>query len=79
MCECNHVVVVVVVDVVVVVVVVPSFDTMKRAIVYGSAAASYCVEKFGIERVKSVTDSDIHDRVGDFVSLMSFSAPISKL
>ncbi|MFK7951126.1 MAG: PfkB family carbohydrate kinase [Saprospiraceae bacterium] len=56
-----------------------SFETMKRAIVYGSAAASYCVERFGIERVKEVNSRDIHDRVSEFVSLMAFNAPISKL
>lgn len=56
-----------------------SFDTMKRAIVYGSAAASYSVEKFGIEKVKEVNSRDIHDRVGEFVRLMAFDAPISKL
>ena len=52
---------------------------MKRAIVYGSAAASYCVEKFGIERVKEVDSKDVHSRVSEFVSLMAFDAPISKL
>lgn len=56
-----------------------SFETMKRAIVYGSAAASYCVERFGIERVKEVNSKDIHERVSEFVSLMAFNAPISKL
>lgn len=56
-----------------------SFDTMKRAIVYGSAAASYSVEKFGIEKIKEVDDKDIHNRVGEFVNLMAFNAPISKL
>ena len=56
-----------------------SFNTMKRAIVYGSAAASYCVEKFGINRVKEVDSRDIHDRVSEFVRLMSVDAPISKL
>ncbi|MGB1120521.1 MAG: PfkB family carbohydrate kinase [Saprospiraceae bacterium] len=56
-----------------------SFETMKRAVVYGSAAASYCVEKFGIEKVKEVNSKDIHNRVGDFVRLMAFDTPISKM
>lgn len=56
-----------------------SFENMKRAIVYGSATASYCVEKFGIEKVKAVNTKDIHERVGEFVQLMAFDAPISRL
>ena len=56
-----------------------SFDNMKRAIVYGSATASYCVEKFGIEQVKAITSKTLHARVGEFVQLMAFEAPISRL
>ncbi len=56
-----------------------SFDNMKRAIVYGSATASYCVEKFGIEQVKAIDSKGLHSRVGEFVQLMAFEAPISRL
>ena len=56
-----------------------SFDNMKRAIVYGSATASYCVEKFGIEQVKAIDSKSLHARVGEFVQLMAFEAPISRL
>jgi sugar/nucleoside kinase (ribokinase family) len=49
-----------------------SFDNMKRAIIYGSAMASFCVEKFGTERLLNLTPKDIHDRVLDFVTLSSF-------
>jgi sugar/nucleoside kinase (ribokinase family) len=56
-----------------------SFESMKRAIIYGSALASFCVEKFGTERVKSITPQDIHERIGKFVTLMSFSSQETSL
>ncbi len=56
-----------------------SFENMKRAIVYGSATASYCVEKFGIEKIKSINSQDVHERVAEFVQLMAFEAPITHL
>ncbi len=49
-----------------------SFDNMKRAIIYGSAMASFCVEKFGTERLKSLNHHDIEDRVKDFIDLVQF-------
>ena len=49
-----------------------SFDNMKRAIIYGSAMASFCVEKFGTERIKELTHHDIEDRVKDFIELVQF-------
>lgn len=49
-----------------------SFDNMKRAIIYGSAMASFCVEKFGTERIKNLTHKDIEDRVKDFIDLVQF-------
>jgi sugar/nucleoside kinase (ribokinase family) len=49
-----------------------SFDNMKRAIIYGSAMASFCVEKFGIERLKELTQSQIEERVKDFIELVQF-------
>ncbi len=49
-----------------------SFENMKRAIIYGSAMASFCVEKFGTERVKTLTHHDIEDRVKDFIDLVQF-------
>ena len=47
-----------------------SFDNMKRAIIFGSCMASFCVEKFGTERLQSLTQEDIQDRVQDFIDLM---------
>lgn len=49
-----------------------SFDNMKRAIIYGSAMASFCVEKFGSERLVNLTEKEINNRVLEFVSLASF-------
>lgn len=49
-----------------------SFDNMKRAIVHGSAMASYCVEKFGTERILNLTQEDINTRVNQFKNLAFF-------
>lgn len=49
-----------------------SFDNMKRAIIYGSTMASFCVEKFGAERLFHLTQKEINQRVLEFVSLASF-------
>ncbi|MFY7861021.1 MAG: PfkB family carbohydrate kinase [Chitinophagales bacterium] len=49
-----------------------SFDNMKRAIIYGSAMASFCVEKFGTERLKNLNEQEIANRVNEFVRLANF-------
>jgi sugar/nucleoside kinase (ribokinase family) len=49
-----------------------SFENMKRAIIIGSAMASFCVEKFGPTRLKEITKSDIDFRVQQFKDLVSF-------
>ncbi|MFM7217007.1 MAG: PfkB family carbohydrate kinase [Bacteroidota bacterium] len=49
-----------------------SFDNMKRAIIYGSAMASFCVEKFGTERMLTLTQTEIENRVQQFVDLVQF-------
>ncbi|HEV7351177.1 PfkB family carbohydrate kinase [Telluribacter sp.] len=49
-----------------------SFENMKRAIIYGSAMASFCVEKFGTERIVNLTEQDVNNRVLEFVKLASF-------
>lgn len=49
-----------------------SFDNMKTAIIVGSAMASYCVEKFGPERLKTLTKADIDTRIRQFVDLVNF-------
>lgn len=54
-----------------------SFENMKRAIIYGSAMASFCVEKFSIDRLKGLTEKDISDRIKRFVELVNFDAQLS--
>ena len=49
-----------------------SFENMKRAVIYGSAMASFCVEKFGTERMQNLTETEIDNRVMEFVQLASF-------
>ena len=49
-----------------------SFDNMKTAIIVGSAMASYCVEKFGPQRMKEITRADIDTRIQQFVDLVNF-------
>ncbi|NIJ56014.1 PfkB family carbohydrate kinase [Dyadobacter arcticus] len=49
-----------------------SFENMKRAIIYGSAMASFCVEKFGTERLVNLSQTEINARVQEFVNLSSF-------
>lgn len=49
-----------------------SFDNMKTAIIVGSAMASFCVEKFGPERMKEISREDIDARLAEFVQLVNF-------
>lgn len=49
-----------------------SFDNMKRAIIFGSTMASFCVEKFGTERMLNLSDKEITERVNSFYDLVSF-------
>jgi len=49
-----------------------SFDNMKRAIIHGSAMASFCVEKFGTEKLLNITKTDLNNRIEEFVSLANF-------
>lgn len=49
-----------------------SFENMKKAIIVGSAMASFCVEKFGPTRLKEITAEDISVRIKQFKDLVSF-------
>ncbi len=49
-----------------------SFENMKTAIIVGSALASFCVEKFGPERLKEITHEDISERLSEFVQVVNF-------
>jgi len=49
-----------------------NFNNMKNAIIFGSALASFCVEKFGTEKIKNLSDKEVAARVQEFVSLSRF-------
>jgi sugar/nucleoside kinase (ribokinase family) len=49
-----------------------NFYNMKNAVIYGSALASFCVEKFGTEKIKNLTKKEIAARIQEFVNLSAF-------
>jgi len=49
-----------------------SFENMKTAIIVGSAMASFCVEKFGTQRLREITKEDIDKRLMQFQELVNF-------
>ena len=49
-----------------------SFEKMKTAVIYGSVMASFCVEKFGTERLTEITKQDVLERAQKFIELSSF-------
>ena len=49
-----------------------SFDNLKRAIIVGSALASFCCERFGIQRLLEIKREDIDHRIQQFVDLVDF-------
>jgi len=49
-----------------------SFENMKNAVIFGSAMASFCVEKFGTERIQNLGKEEINERVFEFVELVKF-------
>jgi len=54
-----------------------SFENMKTAIIIGSALASFCVEKFGPNRMKEITKTDIDQRLKEFVQLVNFEIDLA--
>lgn len=52
------------------------FDTMKSALIVGSAMASFTVEKFGTERLQQVTEADITNRLAQFKELTTFNVEL---
>ena len=50
-----------------------SFENMKNAIIYGSAMASFCVEKFGTERLLNLTEVEMNERINRFKNLVRFN------
>jgi sugar/nucleoside kinase (ribokinase family) len=49
-----------------------SFENMKRAMIHGSALASFCCEKFGTEQLMNIEQSDLDARLEEFVALVNF-------
>lgn len=49
-----------------------SFENMKNAVIYGSTLASFCVEKFGTERMTNLKDREIYQRLEQFKQLTQF-------
>lgn len=49
-----------------------SFENMKRAIIFGSAMASFTVERFGTERLINLSDADVQERIQEFIDLVQF-------
>ena len=49
-----------------------SFENMKRAIIAGSALASFCVEKFGTQRLTEITTAELNQRIQQFITLTDF-------
>ena len=53
-----------------------NFETMKSALIVGSALASFTVEKFGTERLQEVTSEDINKRISQFKELTTFEVEV---
>jgi len=53
-----------------------SFETMKSALIVGSALASFTVEKFGTEKLQEVTPEDINQRINQFKELTTFEVEV---
>lgn len=49
-----------------------SFETMKQGIIYGSALASFCVERFGTEKLVDLDRAELHKRIMRFIDLTQF-------
>ncbi|MBQ0768385.1 MAG: bifunctional hydroxymethylpyrimidine kinase/phosphomethylpyrimidine kinase [Bizionia sp.] len=54
-----------------------SFENMKNAVIYGSTLASFCVEKFGTERMENLTDKEVYGRLQQFKDLTQFEIKLT--
>ncbi len=52
------------------------FETMKSALIAGSALASFTVEKFGTDRLKEITEAELGERIRQFKELTTFEAEV---
>src|SRR5690606_34338517 len=55
-----------------------SFSNMKNAIIYGSNLASFCVEKFGTERMINLTETEVDARLQQFKMLTQFDIELAE-
>jgi sugar/nucleoside kinase (ribokinase family) len=49
-----------------------TFDSLKKAVIAGSALASFCVEKFGTQRLEELTKNELDERIKEFYTLSQF-------
>ena len=54
-----------------------SFENMKRAVIYGSNFASFCVERFGTERMLNLGQEEIQTRLKQFKELTQFEIELT--
>jgi sugar/nucleoside kinase (ribokinase family) len=54
-----------------------SFENMKNAVIYGSTLASFCVEKFGTERMVDLKPAEVHKRLEQFKRLTQFEIELT--
>ena len=54
-----------------------SFENMKNAVIYGSTLASFCVEKFGTERMLNLTQDEVNKRLQQFKNLTQFEIELT--
>ena len=54
-----------------------SFENMKNAVIYGSTLASFCVEKFGTERMENLKSDEVHKRLQQFKALTQFEIELT--
>jgi sugar/nucleoside kinase (ribokinase family) len=54
-----------------------SFENMKNAIIHGSTLASFCVEKFGTERMQNLSNQEVHKRLLQFKQLTQFEIELT--
>ena len=54
-----------------------SFENMKRAVITGSNLASFCVEKFGTERMEGLSIDEVQNRLQEFKQLTQFDIELN--
>jgi len=55
-----------------------SFHNMKNAVIYGSNLASFCVEKFGTQRMEQLSKDEVDTRLQQFKMLTQFDIELAE-